>query len=561
MNPCIVIPIYNHGDTIAQVVRDVEPLGLPCLIVDDGSDESTRKALDMLETSLEWVDVVRRATNGGKGVALQTGYREAWRRSYTHALQLDADGQHDATKLPELLAVSGQRPDALVLAVPTFDDSAPASRRYGRWIARFWTWLETCSFAIGDPLFGMRCMPLEAAVGVLDEVRCGSGMEFDGEIAVRLFWRGTPVVNVPTAVHYPEGGISHFRLVRDNIRISWLHTRLVAGALFRLPRLLGRARRATQWYQLSERGGTAGIRFTAWLYRVLGRRVAQWLVYPVATYFFLTDPSGRAASRAYLERVHRTPEGARALGRPPGWRDVWCHYLEFGISIFDRVGIWLGRREDFRLHVSGRHELDRVPAEKRGAVILGAHLGSFDAMRLVADAQSPIPVHVMMYTRHAERINSLFASLDALSPEKTGRVEVMKTGGFERVLGAKRVIERGEVLSILADRVHPGEERRVSRVSFLGSPAAFPRGPFLLAGLLGCPVLLMVGLRTGERSYEIHVERLADRVELSRRNREQKIDEYCQMFATRLEAHCLRAPFQWFNFYDFWSEEGPDEPH
>jgi predicted LPLAT superfamily acyltransferase len=163
-----------------------------------------------------------------------------------------------------------------------------------------------------------------------------------------------------------------------------------------------------------------------------------------------------------------------------------------------------------------------------------------------------------MYTQHAERINSLFASLDALSPGRSVRVEVMKAGGFERVLGAKRVIERGEVLSILADRVHPDEERRVSRVSFLGSLAAFPQGPFLLAGLLGCPVLLMVGVRTGKRSYEIRVERLADRLEFSRHDRKQKIDEFCQQFAARLEAHCVQTPFQWFNFYDFWSEAGSD---
>lgn len=558
MNPCLMIPIYNHGDTLAQVVRDVESLGLPCLIVDDGSDESTREVLNMLEATLEWVDVTRCATNGGKGAALQAGYREAWRRGFTHALQLDADGQHDTAKLPDLLYHSKLRPDALVLAVPIFDDSAPRSRRYGRWIARFWVWLETGSLAIADPLFGMRCMPLASTVAVLDEVRCGSGMEFDCEIAVRLFWRGTPVVNVPTSVRYPSGGISHFRMFRDNVRISWLHARLVAGALFRLPRLLRRSGSSSRWYEYRERGGSAGIRFTAWLYRLLGHRVAQWLVYPIATYFFLTDAAGRAASRKYLERVHCTPEGARALAHPPGWRDVWHHYLEFGISIVDRVGIWLGRRGDFRLHVTGREELDRVAAEKRGAVILGAHLGSFDAMRLVADSQSPIAVHIMMYTQHAERINSLFASLDALSPGRSVRVEVMKAGGFERVLGAKRVIERGEVLSILADRVHPDEERRVSRVSFLGSLAAFPQGPFLLAGLLGCPVLLMVGVRTGKRSYEIRVERLADRLEFSRHDRKQKIDEFCQQFAARLEAHCVQTPFQWFNFYDFWSEAGFD---
>ena len=240
MNPCLLITIYNHGDTIGAVLGALAPLNLPCLIVDDGSDEATRKVLDRLDSTFPWVRLERRTGNGGRGAALKTGYRLAARLGYTHAVQIDADGQHLPSDVPVLLAAARRRPNALVLGFPVFGADAPRSRRYGHWISRFWVWVETCSFAIRDPLCGLRCMPLAQTVRVIERVRCGNHMEFEPEIAVRLVWEGVPVVNIPTRVRYPLGGISHFALFRDNVRISWLHTRLFLGMFPRAPRLVAR---------------------------------------------------------------------------------------------------------------------------------------------------------------------------------------------------------------------------------------------------------------------------------------------------------------------------------
>ncbi|MEE9609270.1 MAG: glycosyltransferase family 2 protein [Myxococcota bacterium] len=240
MKPCLLIPIYNHGATIAEVVSALSPLGLPCLIVDDGSDDDTRAALIELEAAHSWVRVERRSPNAGRGVALRVGYRLAAQLGHSHVVQIDADGQHDARDVPVLLEAARQRPGALVLGAPLFDDSAPAGRRYGRWLSRVWVWVETCSLEIRDPLCGLRCLPLEPTLRILDAVACGDRMDFDPEIAVRLVWAGVPVVNVPTRVRYFDGGISHFDLVRDNLRISWLHTRLFFGMLPRSGRLLAR---------------------------------------------------------------------------------------------------------------------------------------------------------------------------------------------------------------------------------------------------------------------------------------------------------------------------------
>jgi glycosyltransferase involved in cell wall biosynthesis len=238
LKPCLLIPIYDHGDTIGDVVRALEPHGLPLLIVDDGSGEPTRREIDVLVDRQDWVELCRRPHNGGRGAALRDGYRELWRRGYTHALQLDADGQHDPADVPRMLAAARDRPEALVLGLPIFDDSAPALRLHARKLSQGLVWLETLSFAIRDPLCGFRCFPLAATVDLLERWPLGDHMEFDPELAVRLVWAGVPVVNVPTRVVYREGGLSHYVLVDDTLRIAGAHVRLVAGMLMRSPWLL-----------------------------------------------------------------------------------------------------------------------------------------------------------------------------------------------------------------------------------------------------------------------------------------------------------------------------------
>lgn len=240
MKPCLLIPIYNHGATIDRVVQALAPLGLPCFIVDDGSDDQTATVLDDLEARFPWVHVERREQNGGRGKALQLGYRLAARSGFSHVVQLDADGQHDPRDVPAMLCAARRRPDALVLGVPIFGRDAPRLRRFGHSLSRFWVHVETCSLEIGDPLCGLRCLPLTPTLRLLNRVPCGTRMDFDPEIVVRLLWAGLPVVNVPTRVRYFPNGISHFDPFWDNLRISWLHTRLFFGMLPRSPGLLMR---------------------------------------------------------------------------------------------------------------------------------------------------------------------------------------------------------------------------------------------------------------------------------------------------------------------------------
>jgi glycosyltransferase involved in cell wall biosynthesis len=242
VTPWLVIPCFDHGEALRGVLASLEGLGLPALVVDDGSGPATREILASLAATHPRLEVHRHPTNRGKGAAAMTGFRLAAARGASHALQLDADGQHDAGDVPRFLDAMAKHPEALVLGSPVFDASVPRSRLYGRQISRGLVWLFTLSLAIRDPLCGFRGVPLAPTLALLGRRRLGERMEFDPELAVRLYWEGLEVVNLPTRVRYPEGGLSHFDVVWDDLRLAGLYLSLAGGMLRRAPSLLGRRR-------------------------------------------------------------------------------------------------------------------------------------------------------------------------------------------------------------------------------------------------------------------------------------------------------------------------------
>jgi glycosyltransferase involved in cell wall biosynthesis len=233
LKPCLAVPIYDHGRTIGAVLDSLAPLGLACLVVDDGSGEETRHELERQRARHDWVELLRHPRNLGRGAALRTAFRAAAARGMTHVVHLDADGQHDAADVPRFLEVACARPEALVLGAPRFDDSVPWIRLHGRKISQAIVWLETLSTAVRDPLCGFRCVPLAPTLALIDRTRTGDRMDFDPELIVRLVRAGVPVVNVPTRVRYPPGGISHFRMLEDNLRIAWAYVRLALDGPWR----------------------------------------------------------------------------------------------------------------------------------------------------------------------------------------------------------------------------------------------------------------------------------------------------------------------------------------
>jgi glycosyltransferase involved in cell wall biosynthesis len=230
---CAVIPTFDNPLTIERVVRAVRPHVAEALVVDDGSGQEGRLAAEALARE-GLARVVRRDRNGGKGAAVKAGLRLAQELGFSHALQIDADGQHDPADIPTFLARSTENPAAAILGYPIFDESTPRGRRAAHGLTNFWTRVETAGAAITDPQCGFRIYPVDRAVASLPRA---DRMDFDIEIAVRLVWAGVSIVNVPTRVRYlpaDSGGVSHFRPVRDNLAITWMHSRLVLAALWRL---------------------------------------------------------------------------------------------------------------------------------------------------------------------------------------------------------------------------------------------------------------------------------------------------------------------------------------
>jgi len=240
VKPCLLIPIYDHGREIPAVLDALAVHDLPCLVIDDGSAVPTRDTLNALAAKHPWVEVHRREKNGGRGAALKTGYRLAHRRGFSHAIQLDADGQHDPADVSRFVETVAKYPEALVLGAPVFDASVPKGRLYGRQLSRAMVWGLTASFQVGDPLCGFRGIPLAETVALLDTTPTGDHMEFDPELVLALVWRGAAVHNIPTRVVYDAFGLSHFDMLRDNARLSWVYTRAVFSLPLRLAERLGR---------------------------------------------------------------------------------------------------------------------------------------------------------------------------------------------------------------------------------------------------------------------------------------------------------------------------------
>lgn len=237
---CAVVPVYNHERAVTSVVTNIMAHDIFCILVDDGSEKACASVLDNLSEKYQnRVHLVRHAINMGKGKAIITGMRYAKQLGFTHAIQIDADGQHNTDDIPLFIDHAKKAPHSVINGCPIYDESVPTARYFCRYITHIWVWINTLSFAIKDSMCGFRLYPLEDVIKLDHKHPLSSRMTCDIDIIVRLFWEGVRIINLPTKVTYPADGVSHFKVVRDNVQISCLHARLFFGMLIRLPRLIG----------------------------------------------------------------------------------------------------------------------------------------------------------------------------------------------------------------------------------------------------------------------------------------------------------------------------------
>jgi predicted LPLAT superfamily acyltransferase len=295
------------------------------------------------------------------------------------------------------------------------------------------------------------------------------------------------------------------------------------------------------WVRAPERGSTFWLRVMIWITRALGWRAGHALLYPITCYFLAFSPRQRAAARQYL---------GRALGRPVRLGDLWRLYFTFAATILDRIWLASGRTDGFEITVHGLDALRQRIDAGQGCLLFGAHLGSFEALRAVADAGCPVDVSVLMHEANAARVKAVFDALGG-----AGRAAaVIPLSRPDSMLRVREVLERGGLIGLLADRAPAGQ--RLQRVDFLGHPAPLPTGPHVLAAVLGAPVMLAFGIWLGPRRYAVHFEPFAECIAAdSRAGREAAVTASIERYARRVETICRAHSYNWFNFYPFWQED------
>jgi predicted LPLAT superfamily acyltransferase len=410
--------------------------------------------------------------------------------------------------------------------------------------------VETLSVRIPDTMCGFRLYPLPAVSRLLESgVTLGRRMDFDTEIAVRLFWAGTPIASLPVKVIYPPGNTSNFRMIADNVRISVMHTRLVFTMLLRIPTILRNRPPVLQeprhWSWLAERGAYCGLLFLAAAYRLLGRRGCVIVMLPIVLYFYLRGSEQRKASTAFLERAYAAGGNRQRVG----FRDGYRHFLSFAIGALDAFIAWTGGMPKTTLLVSDGHDLAEAERSTKGALFLVSHLGSIEVARALLDDATRDRLTLLVHTRHAENYNRLVRKF---RPEAAFDVLQVSELGPESAIALKARIDAGRWVVIAGDRTPVSGLAHTSPAPFLGRAAPFSHGPYILAALLDCPVYTLFCLGE-DRRYRLDVRKFSDRIQLSRSDRRAALGENAVRYARILEGYAINNPMQWYNFYDFWA--------
>ena len=294
--------------------------------------------------------------------------------------------------------------------------------------------------------------------------------------------------------------------------------------------------RAQDWVSRPERGSMQAVKLGVWIALRLRRRLARLFLYPICVYFLLSSPAAARASRAYL---------TRALGRRPHLSDIFSHFLTFASCLLDRVFLLNDQSKAFDIRVHGEPIVTEIEQRGGGCILFGAHFGSFEAARMVGRRRRGLPISLLMYEENAKKVR---AALSAVNP--CLETEVIGLGRLDSLITVAERLKAGHFIGVLADRNVDGKD--LVYYPFLGAPAAFPRGPFRVAMLLQRPVVLMVGVYRGGRTYEVIFETLAEAPAVRPRDSEAWLDDVMRRYVARLEHYCRDAPFNWFNFYEFW---------
>ena len=558
-----LVPFYNHPQNIKALIAALKTYELPIIVVDDGSDEASKLILTELERT-QGVLLLTRAQNGGKGIAMKDGFKFALERGFSHVLQIDADFQHDAALIGEFLRQSEMHPQSIVCANPIYGDDAPKSRVYGRKITNFWVAINTLSLGIKDAMCGFRVYPLEQLKKAAAKSKTNR-MEFDIEILVNAVRQGISVRWIDTNVRYEKGGVSHFKMLRDNALISLMH----AKCFFSLPKFaLGKIWRAcgvnsseknvanaqisveaqesaeqNLWWKRQERGGVFFLRLSLFLSQILPEFALKLIVKIVVWFYYIFSKNERENIAEFRRNLSEFA-GAQTLKKT----SVFSHFEAFGGAICDKFRVWKGKIKDDELEII---DLERIKSEligaQKGQILLTAHLGNVEICKALAARVEGFRMVILTYDENSRKFNEVLREIS----KNGGSVRMMAVNKLDvaAMLELKNIVESGEHIGIMGDRTPLGGDK-AARVKFLGKEASFNYGPYLIAGILGVKISSLWCQKVGGK-FRIELVPLASAVKLGR-DKAAAAREYLQIYVRELENRCKQTPTQWFNFFDFW---------
>jgi predicted LPLAT superfamily acyltransferase/GT2 family glycosyltransferase len=535
---CVIIPVYNHADTLGSVVGKCLDQGLPVVVVDDGSTDGSADTV----AGRQNVTVRRIGTNRGKGNALREGFRAAEEMGFTHGVTCDADGQHDPAQIPLLVGASEAHPRALIIGARRMaEGGAPGISRFGRAFSNFWFLVQTLR-RVEDAQSGFRVYPV-AVFNRLGTV-CDR-YELEHEVLVRAAFNGIDILSVPVDVAYGAGIRSHFRKFRDNARFSILNAALVLVRYSGLFLFMRRGDMGKEsWYRQKTLGNRFGYEWFRHLYRIAGRKGAYaWLRLVVFYYTLFAPDLAKRASLAYLAR--RFPDLSRK--RLAAHRRE--HFWQFGQTILDRLIIAQGGFQDFEMRSDGLEHIREAVRHGKGLLLLGAHIGNFEVGGF-ALADTGVRITIVGVRKEIERVETYLHARyrDGRLPMDTLTLQDDDSFSF---LEIPRALQRGEVLAMLADRKWGG---RFVTHPLLGRDVDFPAGPFIVASITGSPIVTWFVVKDAPDAYHFYAMAPVVVEKAARKERERVVREAVARYAADLETILEKYPFQWYNFYDFWEE-------
>ena len=542
---CIIIPCYGeHSKKLHNTISHLKPSKLDIIVIDDGSPFEASRIIEDVCTDLE-VKLVKNLTNLGKGGAVKTGLNKARELGFTHAIQIDSDGQHDHSFLDQFIVASRNNPEALVSGKPIFDDSVPRARLYGRYFTHMWVWLETLSFDVQDTMCGFRSYPVDETCEFLSRNHVGNHMDFDIEIMVKLYWSGLKIIFIPLKVLYPEEGKSYFYMFKDNYRITWMHTRLVFGMILRSPKLIARNLSGDSWENISEKGSVFSMKLASKLLDIFGLGFARLLCYPITFYYLLLSQNARQSSRQF-QRILR--EYCRVHNLPLVKFTTFSHILSFAHMVVDKFAVWKRKITPKDFLQSDIDELIRLYDENEGALFLSSHFGNIEVIRGLGKRVSNIKYHSLIYTKNSKKLFSVLKSFDANVEENI--VPVQKVGP-ELGMRLEEKMNAGEWIFCMGDR-KTAQSDKVLDMTLLDHKVELPQGPFVLAYVLNCPRIFSIHCFKEDNLFRIKTKEITPTVERTRSNRSKYIESIANDYLRDLEQYLITAPTQWFNFYNYW---------